>query len=532
MDSKNKNSDTKFRLSYFFENSQYQLSLILYIFGLIILYLYLPNTITNNDNYSLYLLIGVILSACFLFYISLIQPINNSQFLFDIKKTQLFITYFCYLIFVLILLFLGPKKYISDYYGQFLLFAIIIAVIGFSYIYSFFNLEVSLNQNFNYSIISIIISTIIFSLFLYFVYFTTSNIMNLFTGSSVTDNITKLTWILPTIVIYLIIILFFSLRYSQLKTTNFLPKLELLNRIFSNIFLLLFSILIVIYVIYYLIIGTSKISSNFWLNMILVFILCSLIYLNREKILSLLNMESITSIFSYIWNFDIFSSNIRIFIFIILLYLLCFFGYPYFINKINTNIISQGGNILVKNPIHLKNQTNIGNYLSLNSITNTPDKFNYNYALSFWIFLHSNNFSNDKYVSILNYGGKPEVSYNGHKNKLLFSLKIHSDFNQDLNEYKNGEYIDGNKIIYIQNDVTLQKWNQIVINYNGGTLDIFINGELVKSTKETIPYMTFDELIVGSINGTQGAINKVNYYKNNLSSSQIYYIYNLERIQN
>jgi hypothetical protein len=72
----------------------------------------------------------------------------------------------------------------------------------------------------------------------------------------------------------------------------------------------------------------------------------------------------------------------------------------------------------------------------------------------------------------------------------------------------------------------LQKWNQLVINYNGGTLDIFLNGQLVKSSLEVVPYYSLDNLTIGENDGIKGGICNVIYFNKALSSNNIYYIYN------
>ena len=73
----------------------------------------------------------------------------------------------------------------------------------------------------------------------------------------------------------------------------------------------------------------------------------------------------------------------------------------------------------------------------------------------------------------------------------------------------------------------LQKWNNLIINYNGGILDIFLNGELVKSDIGVVPYYTLDNLTIGEDNGINGGICNVVYFNKALTSLNIYFLYNM-----
>ena len=57
-------------------------------------------------------------------------------------------------------------------------------------------------------------------------------------------------------------------------------------------------------------------------------------------------------------------------------------------------------------------------------------------------------------------------------------------------------------------------------------MDIFLNGELVKSSIEVVPYYTYDNLTIGEDDGIKGGICNVVYFRHALTSTNIYYLYN------
>ena len=53
------------------------------------------------------------------------------------------------------------------------------------------------------------------------------------------------------------------------------------------------------------------------------------------------------------------------------------------------------------------------------------------------------------------------------------------------------------KKIFVKDTLPLQKWNHFVLNYDGGTLDVFLNNELVGSKIKVVPFMTHDVITSG-----------------------------------
>lgn len=173
------------------------------------------------------------------------------------------------------------------------------------------------------------------------------------------------------------------------------------------------------------------------------------------------------------------------------------------------------GTLLLNDPEYLNKEMELGSFENLNEDINTEDEsFNYNYAISSWIYINyqgpNSNPSYSTYTNLLSYGNKPNIEYNGLNNILRITMP---------------EGQDGTKIIYKEKDFKMNKWNHFLINYVGGTLDVFLNGELVTSQPEVVPYMTFDKVKSGANPGIHGGICNIEYFKHSLSKSTIQSLY-------
>jgi hypothetical protein len=302
------------------------------------------------------------------------------------------------------------------------------------------------------------------------------------------------------------------------------------------------------------------------------------------------------------------------------LFIVLIIFFIFFYNAITTAIIPDlyekyilnEGKQVINNPISLTKYTFVSSYENLFNFNDTqseknrdnPNKFDYKYGLSFWVYLGAFAPLNSQLYDICCLGDGLMVKYNHVENALYFMYngvnsknminnKENFENNNPLtieelnrwNKYKKRQQkmddfltknniegfegmteglnrqnvyklkmqkmtqflskkkLEGFKnnvnsenpteiIIHKEPEILLQKWNNIIINYYGGTLDIFINGKLIKSKINVVPYINNTGLTIGKNNGIEGDICNLIYYKSPMSESDIYRMYNIFKNKN
>jgi hypothetical protein len=225
--------------------------------------------------------------------------------------------------------------------------------------------------------------------------------------------------------------------------------------------------------------------------------------------------------------------------------------HKYFQRKVYIGNSSQGL-LLINEAKDTRSENAVTSYRELNDSGDSKESLtsNYNYALSFWINIDamppSTGAQYNKYTSLFNYGEKPNIKYKASTNTFIVTTEMGIDNQQTkhiIDELKTDKGYDDeqiaqyfkeigieldefdNRIVYKTQDFPMQRWNNVVINYSGGTLDIFFNGELVRSAIEIAPYIVNDSLVVGTTDGISGGICSLIYYKHTLTGLGIRKMY-------
>jgi hypothetical protein len=178
--------------------------------------------------------------------------------------------------------------------------------------------------------------------------------------------------------------------------------------------------------------------------------------------------------------------------------------------KLMTLMTNIDGVVLLKEPVYLDKMHTLGSF----DVLHDTDTRAYHYSISAWFWLNpqppNTRAAYTKFTNILEFGRKPAVEFNGLENVLRVSCNI-----------KGNE----ESTIYETREIPYQAWNNIVINYDGGTMDVFLNGVLVGSQPDIAPYMSYENIIVGENNGIEGGICNVTYTKHIIQARQIENIY-------
>jgi len=518
---------------------------ILYTIFLIFFFRLTPANTLNEYSYIIVPL--TILIGIFAFYKGF-QPDYISEFTTNYERIKSVILMFCLITIYILFYNVDPGGLISKYFGYTLLLTILIATFSFIYLiititlpddYKTSNTSNLLSNFSKFSIFSNGLFILFITLITFFLYY--------YPGGFFND--------IATSTAIMILLLIISCLWSILIITNTFPEIynksidinknSLLKRSLLVLFGIIISSLIIFWIVYNLQHLSGKTSVvSFILNILLVLIFLTFIYksvivelpdknINSTKnnlINTIINLIFyipclFNGLFDNIAKFFVSEYHSTNFSSILMLCLAIIIIISYFIiSSITYSVSTQGGKQLLNEPVYAYNQYTLSDYQQLNG----SDNPNYQYAISFWVFIDAvapnMSASYDKNTSLLNYGDKPNVLYNGKTNTLIITvnqknLEKYTDKLVDFDE-------NHNRIIYKNSNMLLQKWNNIIINYNGGILDVFLNGELVKSAMEVIPYFTLDNLTVGEKDGIKGGICNVIYFNKSLTATNIHFLYN------
>jgi hypothetical protein len=141
---------------------------------------------------------------------------------------------------------------------------------------------------------------------------------------------------------------------------------------------------------------------------------------------------------------------------------------------------------------------------------NKVSKYNYHYAITAWVYLQQ--VESTQAQVIYSFGSRPSLYYDPVDATLMIALN-YGKTNQ--------------KILYKTSSILYQRWNFIVMNYKYGTLDLFINNNLVGTYPDVLTNLDeYDVLLVGSRdNKNVGGICNMKYYELPLNLRKINDIY-------
>ena len=514
---------------------------ILYTIGLILVF----NGISAEtiNKYAKLITPLTIAATIFVFYKGLTSNAEDG-FNVNYERIKTMVLMFCLFTVFCVLYTYDPGGYITEYFGYSFLLTIVLTAFAIAYLIIVLTLPDTVKQpavgdkssNFlqNFGGFGMY-NAIAFFLFI----IAMAIVISTYPGGFFTDKTTaagEIILILAICVIWasITVITLFPETHTAVDAASSKYQVNYWKRALLGLFSVVISGLVIGWIAYNVQHLTGKTGiERFVLNMLVITVVIGLIYktlfvkipggaAKQNLVFSLLTnvIFYIPCLFSEL--FDSTEKGSFLMLILAVALLLVYFKGPSVFNTVNL----QGGKQLVNKPVGTDSVYSLGTYQDLNG----SDKFDYQYAISCWVFLESappnTNSSYNKYTSLLNFGKKPNVLYNGATNTLMVTM--HQKNLKDVTKNKLTDFDEnGNRILYKGSNFLLQKWNNIIINYSGGILDLFINGELVKSDVGVVPYYTLDSLTIGEDNGVKGGICNVVYFSRAITTTNISYLYDM-----
>lgn len=553
--------------------------LIIFILGLALLFLYIKKEVLQHYNYLVLILVLAIGSK--LFYNAL-QQTDEEQFRpnLQVEKIRFSLVYFAFFIFVILLFATDLGGIRSKYGGQSFIFTLVLLAIGLVYLLNLLSFPIVATDKKNknmfsgitlFGVVHVVLFLLTIAAFIAGVFTNKKKFVDK-DGDLSLKNVNFATVCSLFTVLMLLWIVFFVVRSTTSpddtltgsqqekldnvsgiarQAINVVLGLTLLGVIIGwsitlaenykkddNTIALLVNIttiLIIVYFSYKFLRNSTQFQKSPYYKLIvnLIFYIPCIIYEAIAWVLLRIGIElpTLDELISGTKGTNIGSRNDLIMLLVIIvLNFVYFFVFPYTVNK----FAKQGGNVLRLDPVPLAEPQNLGTYFKLNGIEVPKGRpieevgiYNYRYAISFWVNLPSlQQSNNDEYLTILNYEEIPHVKWSTKNSELIITVKAPANFSENDVKYPEELDTEGNIILYKSTNFKTQVWNNIVLNFDGGTFDIFINGKLVKNRKHVVPEITYGTLVCGTPT-LGGKICNIIYFNSALTMKNIHYLYNL-----
>ena len=216
--------------------------------------------------------------------------------------------------------------------------------------------------------------------------------------------------------------------------------------------------------------------------------------------------------------------------------------YWFMYSKIVKKVYSGGGKVLVNEPVSLNKENTIGYYRSLSGKSLTSEEEEeikvekgsnyggfvkrvntYKFGISCWLYLNPMPSYGNAPLTILDYGNNPKVSYSPQKNELTVNVVNKNEACSETSETIS---------VYTNKNPPIQKWFNLILNYDGGHLDVFLDSALVQTSTEVISCVNYDALKIGDKNGYLNAkLCNFIYFKTPLDILTVHNMYNITKIQ-